>query len=209
MSTWSKLTREVEDVAPPHASAAGPSDETCGVVILANQYLGERRAIRREYLRRIANAREFVYITNSYFLPDRTIRKTLFDAAARGVDVRVLLPGHSDVAAVYFATRHLYEELVEGGVRLFEWQGTVLHSKTAVIDRSWCTVGTYNLDYRSWRINLEVTAAVEDASVAATMERRFLEDLRSALPVEVRHFRYRPLLERMAEHFFYLFRKLL
>jgi cardiolipin synthase len=195
--------------APPPASVAGPIDETCGVVILANEYLGERRAIRREYLRRIATAERSVHITNSYFLPDRIIRKTLFDAIRRGVDVKVLLPGQSDVAAVYFATRHLYEELVERGVQLFEWHGTVLHSKTAVIDGNWCTVGTYNLDYRSFRLNLEVTAAVEDGSVAEAMERRFREGLRSARQVDLRHFRYRPVVERIAEHFFYLFRKLL
>jgi cardiolipin synthase len=215
MSAWGKATRFEGDRAPvseaeaPRASAAGPTDETCGVEILANQSFGGRRAIRREYLSRIANARRYVHLTNSYFLPDRVIRRALFDAVARGIDVKVLLPGQSDVFAVYFATRRLYEELIEGGVQLFEWHGTVLHSKTAVIDGNWCTVGTYNLDYRSFRFNLEVTAAIEDCSVAEAMERRFAEGLRSAKQVELRHFRYRPLLERIAEQFFYLFRKLL
>jgi cardiolipin synthase len=209
MGTWCKITHEGDAQEQPPATSAGPVEETSGVEILADLSLGGRRAIRREYLRRIACAKRFVYITNSYFLPDRVIRKTLFDAVARGVDVRVLVPGLSDIAAVYFATRHLYEDLVGRGVRIFEWHGTVLHSKTAVIDGNWCTVGTYNLDYRSWRFNLEVTAAVEDGAVGAAVERQFIEDLRSAQEVDVHHFRFRPLLERMAERFFYLFRKLL
>lgn len=208
MDTWTKFADEVPVSVPPIAQVAGAPEETCGVTILANKYLGERRAIRREYLRRIRRARRSVYLTNSYFLPDRAIRRTLYDACARGVDVRVLVPGRSDVPAVYLAARRLYTPLIDGGVRLYEWQDTVLHAKTAVIDAAWGTIGTYNLDYRSWRFNLEVTAAVDDPAFGAAMEQRFLEDLAGAVPVDIRHFRYRPIAERIAEHFFYLFRKL-
>jgi cardiolipin synthase A/B len=208
MSTWEKLAGEVAAPEAPVAHVAGAPAETCGVTVLANRYLGGRRAIRRTYLQRIRRARRSVYIANSYFLPDRTIRRYLFDAAARGVDVRVLVPGRSDVPAVHLAARRLYGPLMKGGVRLYEWHETVLHAKTAVIDGEWSTIGTYNLDYRSWRINLEVTAAVDDAGFGASMEQRFFEDLAMAAPVDPRHFAFRPLSERIAEHFFYLFRKL-
>ncbi len=208
MDSWTKLAGEAAEPVPGVARIAGAPDETCGVTILANKYLGERRAIRREYLRRIRLARRSVYLANSYFLPDRTIRRYLLAAVRRGVDVRVLVPGKSDVPAVYFAARRLYEPLLEAGVRLYEWHATVLHAKTAVVDGSWSTIGTYNLDYRSWRFNLEVTAAVDDPGFGTAMERRFLEDLANAAPVDIRHFGFRPLAERIAEHFFYMFRKL-
>ncbi len=212
MTTWVKLAGPERPAGaarvPAAAHVAGSPDETCGVTILANQYLGERRAIRREYLRRIHFAKRSVFIANSYFLPDGTIRKTLFAAAARGVDVRVLVPGRSDVPAVYLAARRLYEELIAGGVKLYEWHETVLHAKTAVVDGAWSTIGTSNLDYRSGRFNLEVTAAVEDDGFGAAMQRRFEDDLERAVPLDLRTFRFRPLSERIAEHFFYLFRKL-
>ena len=179
------------------------------VRVLANHFFGERRAIRSEYLRRIEEARARVYITNSYFVPDRRIRLALAEAAQRGVEVRVILPGESDVPAVFYAGRKQYTWMQKRGIHLHEWQGVILHSKTAVIDGAWCTVGTYNLDYRSLRFNLEVTVSVEDQNVAQACERRFLLDLENAPLVDAQAFRFRSLSERFLENFFYLFRKLL
>jgi len=204
---WKMARGEV----PTDADVEEPSEKEASsrVRVLANHFFGERRAIRSAYLERIDAARRCIYITNSYFVPDAKIRRALARAAARGVDVRVLLPGESDVAAVYYAGRKLYGWLLERGVKLHEWRGVVLHAKTAVVDGSWCTVGTYNLDYRSWRFNLEVTAAIEDESVAGALERRFLQDLERSPAVNLRDYRYRSLGERFLENFFYLFRKLL
>jgi cardiolipin synthase A/B len=125
------------------------------------------------------------------------------------VDVRVLLPGESDLFAVQSASQHLYTWLLKKGVRLYEWGGTVLHSKSAVIDGCWSTIGTYNLDWRSWRFNLEIVAAIEDPAFARTMEASFERDLEGASPVQLRHWRFRPLSQRVLEWFFFLFRKLL
>jgi cardiolipin synthase len=176
---------------------------------LANHYFRERRAIRQEYLRRIQSAERSVCITNSYFVPDGRIRRVLARAAERGVRVRVILPAKSDVIAVSHAARRLYGRLLQSGIQLFEWQGPILHSKTATIDGRWCTVGTYNLDSRSLRFNLEVVAAVEDAAVAGAMEDRFNEDLEHAKPVSYDEWRRRPLHVRMLDDFFYRFHRLL
>ncbi|MDH3727365.1 MAG: phospholipase D-like domain-containing protein [Myxococcales bacterium] len=186
-----------------------PEEEGSRVRVLANQYFGERRAIRRAYLSRIANAKRSVSITNSYFIPDSRIRRVLRQAAKRGVDVRVIIPGKSDLFPARYAGRRLYGRLLRGGIKLFEWQRSILHSKTAIVDGEWCTVGTYNLDYRSWRFNLEVVAAIEDAAVAGAMERRFNEDLEQAKPISYAQWRRRPLLVRVLDRFFYLFRKML
>lgn len=209
---WSRLTEPTPptrtSIAPP-ADAEFPADANSRVRVLANHYFGERRAIRHAYLERIRAARQSVYITNSYFVPDIRIRRALSQAAENGVDVRVILPGRSDVPAVYYAARNLYGLLLEAGIHLHEWQGKILHAKTAVIDGQWCTVGTYNLDYRSWRFNLEVTAAIEDPVVASAMEQRFRHDLQYAPPVDLEAWQNRSITDRVLENFFYLFRKLL
>jgi len=179
------------------------------VRVLANHYFRERRAIRQAYLNRIQSAERSVCITNSYFVPDGRIRRVLAHAAERGVRVRVILPAKSDVIAVRHAARRLYGRLLQSGIQLFEWQGPILHSKTATIDGRWCTVGTYNLDSRSLRFNLEVVAAVEDAAVAGAMEERFNEDLEHAKPVSYEEWRRRPLHVRMLDDFFYRFHRLL
>ena len=179
------------------------------VRVLANHYFRERRAIRQAYLRRIESAQRSVCITNSYFVPDGQIRRVLGRAVARGAEVRVIVPGKSDVVAVRHAGRKLYGRLLAAGIQLYEWQGSILHSKTAVIDGRWCTVGTYNLDARSLRFNLEVVAAVEDAAVAGAMEDRFNEDLEHTKLVSYEEWRRRQLHVRMLDDFFYRFHRLL
>ena len=179
------------------------------VRVLANHYFRERRAIRQAYLRQIESAERSVCITNSYFVPDGQIRRVLGRAVDRGADVRVIVPGTSDVRAVRHAARKLYGRLLEAGIQLFEWQGPILHAKTVVVDGRWCTVGTYNLDARSLRFNLEVVAAVEDAAVAGAMEDRFNEDLEHTRPVFYDEWKRRPLHVRMLDDFFYRFHRLL
>jgi cardiolipin synthase len=179
------------------------------VRVLANHYFRERRAIRQAYLRRIESAQRSVCITNSYFVPDGQIRRVLARAVERGAEVRVIVPGKSDVVAARHAACKLYGRLLEAGIQLYEWQGSILHSKTAVIDGRWCTVGTYNLDSRSLRFNLEVVAAIEDAAVARALEERFNEDLQQTKPVSYEEWRRRPLRVRMLDDFFYRFHRLL
>ena len=127
---------EREVTTPPAMLADDGGDSP--VRVLANHYLGERRAIRHAYLRRIREAKRSVYITNSYFVPDRAIRKALTRAASRGVDVRVLLPAESDVPAVYYASRRNYGWLLTRGVRIFEWD----RRSPSLEDRGggWCVV---------------------------------------------------------------------
>ncbi|MEM6958512.1 MAG: phospholipase D-like domain-containing protein, partial [Myxococcota bacterium] len=150
---WRQMEKgeEADEVSPP-ARLLGPG-EGHGVRILANRYYGKARAIRAHFLRRIRGAKRNVYISNSYFLPDRTVRWALARAAKRGVDVRLLIPARSDVAAVHYATRKMFPWLLKRGIAIYAWLPSVLHSKTAMVDGRWCTVGTYNLDYLSWRSN--------------------------------------------------------
>lgn len=210
LGTWRELggTPPNETLSVEKLEATTP-EEGSAVRVLTGDYRLSRAAIRRSYLDAIGCAEETIFITNSYFVPDRVIRNALEAASRRGVAVKVLVPGESDVAAVYHAGRRPYERLMRAGIELYEWHGTVLHAKSAVIDRHWCTVGTYNMDYRSWRKNLEVNVTVEDHGIGRAMAERFCADIARSRKLDLHDWRFRPLGNRLAELFFYRFRKLL
>ncbi len=169
--------------------------------VLGNHFRDERRVIRGAYLKRINAAKRSIYIANSYFVPDRRIRRALTAAAARGVDVRVMVPGINDVPIVAIASRSFYSGLLRRGVRIYEWQGNVMHAKTAVVDAQWLTIGTFNLDARSLRYNLEINTMIDDDALAEAAEARFLEDLGEATEIRFATWRLRPMLQRLIEGF--------
>jgi len=133
----------------------------------------------RLYALTIAGARRRLYITNAYFVPDDDFRRMLVAAARRGVDVRVLTTGPlTDVHTTRAAGRFRYQELVDGGVRIYEYQPSNMHAKTISVDGVWGSVGSMNFDNRSLAFNDETTLLVLDATVVGGMERMFLDDLR-------------------------------
>ncbi len=186
-----------------------PSQRLLPVRILGERNFRNRHEIARDYLSRVYAARETVYISNSYFVPDGEVRRALSRAARRGVDVRVLVPAHSDVEAVKYAGRSQYERLLRAGVRLYEWQDGMFHAKTAAIDGRWCTTGTFNFDYMSLRNNLEVNASVLDAELTSEVVTSFREDLKSSREVDLENVVARSLSDRLVENTFYRLRKFL
>lgn len=194
-----------------HADAPTPQpgQRLLPVRILGERYFRHRHEIARDYLSRVYAAEKTVYISNSYFVPDGTVRRALSRAARRGVDVRVIVPAHSDVEAVKYAGRSQYEKLLRSGVRLYEWQDGMFHAKTAAIDGQWCTTGTFNFDYMSLRNNLEVNASVLDAELAREVVSSFCEDLKSCHEVELKDVVARSLSDRLLENTFYRLRKFL
>jgi len=210
LGTWRQVGGP--PLARLRSSEPSPGPVTGGMrvrVLAEASFLQARREISRAYLRELEGARERAWIRNAYFVPDRAVRRALGRAAARGVDVRVLMPGESDVEIVRHASRATWGYLLRGGVRLFEWQPGILHAKSAVIDGRWSTIGTFNLDYLSLRSNLELNVSVDDEAFGATMEASFLRDLEHSTEVDRATFRYRPLGERLLELIAYRFRKLL
>jgi len=179
------------------------------VRVLGENFARHRREIVHAYLKNLYRAERRVWIANSYFVPDRMVVRALKRAARRGADVRVLVPGVSDVEIVRHASRAVWGGLMRHGVRVFEWQRNMLHAKTAVIDGRWSTIGTFNMDARSLRSNLEVNVAVSDEGFAAVMEQSFERDLEVSREVDSREFLFRPLGDRLLELIFYRFRKLL
>jgi cardiolipin synthase A/B len=143
-----------------------------------------------------AGAQETLWLTNSYFAPGRLAVGLLRRAAARGVDVRLLLPGRSDIELVRHAGHRWYSPLLRGGVRIFEYQTAVLHAKTLVADRYVSVVGSTNLDFRSFRFNAECNAVVVDTGLGEELAAAFLEDLEHSHESEAKEWRGRGLAHR-------------
>jgi len=147
----------------------------------------------------IGNAEKEVHLTNAYFVPDPQLRKSLTDAAGRGVDVRLILPSHSDSQVVFHAGRSHYAALLEGGVKLYERTGALLHSKTAVIDGVWSTVGSTNLDWRSFLDNDEINAVIIGREFGQKMQAMFATDLAASQAIDLESWQRRPLIFRFKE----------
>ncbi|HEY9225108.1 MAG TPA: phospholipase D-like domain-containing protein [Gemmatimonadaceae bacterium] len=148
----------------------------------------------------ISGARKRLYITNSYFVPDDDFRRLLMRAVQRGVDVRVLtVSSKTDVKTTWYAGRNRYEELLSAGVRIFEYQPTMLHSKTIVVDGVWGTIGSMNFDNRSMAFNAESNLVVLDRGFGAAMDSVFLDDLRYSKEIKLDEFRKRSIWNRALE----------
>jgi cardiolipin synthase len=158
----------------------------------------------------IASARRTLYISNSYFVPDDDFRRMLVDAAKRGVDVRILTTSdETDVKTTWLAGRSHYEELLEGGVRVYEFQPSMMHAKTFVADGRWSSVGSANFDNRSLVFNDESNLLVLDDGIGAQLESIFMEDLRYSTEITLEAFRKRPWTSKLGEFSAALFSRIL
>lgn len=144
-------------------------------------------------------ARKSIHITSAYFVPDQQIIDALVAAARRGVDVKLVLPGVSDHNLIKYAGQAFYDELLAGGVKIYQLQVAVLHAKTAVIDGVWSTIGSANIDRRSFIHNYELNVVVLDPAFGKDMEAAFNEDLRSSKRVTLEQWRDRPWKDRFRE----------
>jgi cardiolipin synthase len=168
-------------VAPPHER---PTARASYLRLLDNTLRRQRTTVRRAYLHVIRAARESVLIQNAYFLPDRGLRRALTKAVSRGVDVRVMVPGRSDVRLIEWAALYVLRMLARRGVKILQWRGAMMHAKTATVDGVWSTIGSYNFDAQSRFNNLEVTVEILDADTAETLERTFERDTSNADPFD-------------------------
>lgn len=144
---------------------------------VARDNLRQRRAIERAYIVAFRQARERIDLVSPYFYPGREFRRTLRDAARRGVRVRLLLQGKLDYRIAGMAAQVLYDELLRQGVRIFEYTPAFLHAKVALVDDAWATVGSSNIDPLSLLLNLEANVVVRDAQFNATVAESFEQAL--------------------------------
>ncbi len=147
------------------------------------------------------SAENEILLTNAYFVPDPQLMRSLIGAVARGVEVKLIVPSTTDSSLVFHAGRSHYEPLLHAGVKLYERREALLHSKTAVIDGVWATVGSTNLDWRSFLHNQELTAVILGAEFGAKMRAAFERDLAASDPITLEAWQKRPLSTRAQEMF--------
>jgi cardiolipin synthase A/B len=196
----------VEATTEPTDGVAGDTVDAGSVVRLAgimtsSAHPGTTNAERLLALT-VGASRDRLHITNAYFVPDAEFIDMLCDASRRGVDVRVLTNGpRVDVPFARFAGRRRYDKLLAAGVHIYEYEPTVLHSKTVVADGIWCSIGTVNFDNRSLAFNDEVSALILDEAFGASMHATFMTDLERATEIRLDGFRRRSFAERAKERF--------
>ncbi len=151
--------------------------EICPVQIAASGPDSDWSAIMQAFFSAITRAKKKIYISTPYFTPDAAILTAMKVAALSGVDVRLLIPARSDSHIVYWATRSYVEELLEAGIKVYLYRRGFNHSKLVIIDGEFCSVGSANMDVRSFEDNFEVSALIYDRKIAAELEESFVHDL--------------------------------
>jgi cardiolipin synthase A/B len=174
---------------------------------LGVDHRGRRSDIRRNLIHGIRRARRRVWAASAYFVPDPRIRRILRRAARRGVDVRLIVPEHSDLRSVQWAGEYTYARLMRAGVRIFLWKDSHMHAKTMVIDGVWSMVGSYNLDYISLVHNQEVVVLAIGERTGGQMEAMFEADLTHCRELDLERWLERPWPQRFMAALFYRFRR--
>lgn len=198
MATWRR-----NHSAPVGAFAfeafSGPEGGRVRAAVLGQGGVLRRRQAIRAYLHWLRRARQRIWIANAYFVPTLRLVGALRGALKRGVEVRLLLPARSDVPLVRHASRALWGPLLRAGAEIYEWMPSMLHSKTALVDRRWVTVGSFNLDSLSIRRNLELNVSVLDSHFARRIEASFERDFAQSRRVDSSEFARRSAGQRLLE----------
>jgi cardiolipin synthase len=185
-----------------------PFDKNFSVplIVLSGSGLRKFYSIRRNYKYAIDNSRNYIYITNAYFLPDRLIYRKLVQAVRRGVEVKIIVPKKTDHPYVRLASLAMFPYMIKNGIEIYEWQGEILHSKTAVIDDFWVSIGSHNLDHRSLHYNLELNVNIFDENIAIEARTSFLKDLSNCKKISLEDYQKRNLSSKVLSQILYLFR---
>jgi cardiolipin synthase A/B len=195
---WREATREVLG-GPAYFPPAPAAASDARVQVVRSSPSAGGYAVYMMMLLAMASARRSILITNPYFVLDERMTDALLTAARRGVRVVALTPGKIDHALVRSASRRDFGRLLQGGVQIFEYQPALLHSKTIVVDGTWATVGSTNLDNRSFVLNDELNVALYDPALAGRLQEAFERDLSLSRRVDYESWRTRGLKTRLLE----------
>jgi len=173
---FANLWQATGDAVPESELAAeAPECGASAVRVVAGEPGGMRASRATDLL--LAGAAEKVWVTDAYLVAPRTIYQAMIDGARQGLDVRLLVPGTSDLTDLQNLTRIGYRDLLAAGVRIFEWRGPMLHAKTMVVDGRWIRIGSTNLNFSSLLANYELDVLVDDVELGQAMEAQFRRDL--------------------------------
>lgn len=208
---WSNSTGEIllgPEYFPDSEEAAGtPGGEGISrhITVISSPAEGSH-PLRLFYWTSLSCARESIYLTSAYFVPDRDMRRALAERARAGVDVRLLLPNkYTDVKIVRLAGHFYFRGLLEAGVRIYEYQRTMMHTKALVVDGVWGIVGSANMDIRSKELNQEAVIGIADRGFARELADTFFADLENAREIRLPEWKRRPILARALERIVVLF----
>jgi cardiolipin synthase A/B len=180
--------------------ACRPADGSAAMVINSTPSYGRATRARMLFQTLIASATRSIHITTPYFLTERGGRAALRDAMKRGIDLKIIVPGqHSDHLLTRRSSRRLYGDLLKHGAQIYEYQPSMIHTKSLVVDGLWSVVGSTNFDSRSFGLNDEVNLAAMDEALAARLEEDFQADLQASQRITYRAWRRRSPLERINE----------
>jgi cardiolipin synthase len=199
LHTWERAGGRVDGGSAHYFPPLAPGGAELVAAVATSGGDRHETTIYDTYAAAIGHASRRLWMTQAYFAPDDALRRALIDAAARGVDVRIIVPSFSDSALIFHASRADYEELLAGGVRIYEQRYAMLHAKSMVIDTALSMVGSANFDIRSFLHNNEVNAVVVGSDFAQRMEKLFERDLRDTRELELRSWRERPWTDRFKE----------
>lgn len=169
------------------------------IQIITSEPVGPWRDIMLGLTKVITNAQKYFYVQTPYLLPTPTIMQALQTAALSGIDVRLMIPEKSDSWLVQLATRSYLDDILLAGVNVYVYRKGFLHSKLMVSDDSFCTVGSTNMDFRSFEHNFEINAFIYDTKTAIQIKNIFLQDQKSCHKLSLRRWRRRPWLQRLKE----------
>lgn len=155
-----------------------------GHLLITNHSRRGRNHLHQLYGRKFAEAKTSIHITTPYFVPDYRTRRSLMRAALRGVEVRLVVPHKPDAFIVRWAAHAAYANLMAAGVHIHEYLPRMLHAKTLVVDGEWCSVGTANMDYRSFFLNYELTLVSRDPALVERLETDFQGDLKQSVAIQ-------------------------
>ncbi len=200
---WTGTTGEIltgDAFYPPDPPAGTQGEPIAGHVSVVSSPSSGNHPIRTVHWLSVASARERIWITNPYFVPDAALREILAERAQAGVDVRILTASeNTDLNLVRRASHHHYEQLLEAGVRIFEFQPSLIHQKMLSVDGVWSLVSSANLDIRSEELNEENLLGILDESFAAELEASFEDDLARSEEVVLSAWRERGAMKRLGE----------
>jgi cardiolipin synthase len=197
LDTWQRKT----GTALPDAQYFPPLKPEGNALVRAIGSTPEKAdyTIYKTYISALANADRYVHLTMAYFVPDRQIIQAMTDAAKRGVEVKIIFPSFTDHTMVLYASRSYYDDLLAAGVRVYERKAALLHAKTAVIDGVWSTIGSTNLDMRSFLHNDEINAVILNVDFAEKMDALFKRDMQESTEITAEQWKKRGLQERLRE----------
>ena len=184
----------------------------CGdalIQVVTSDPVGKWQDIMQALLMVIGSSQKYIYVQTPYLLPTEPILMALKNVALAGVDVRIMIPERADTKLIHYGSMSYLDELMVAGAKIYRYQKGFLHSKLMVSDDTYSTIGSTNMDFRSFEHNFEVNALMYDSNSASMMKERFLSDQKDAERLQLKAWRMRPWYQKVIESFIRLFAPLL